>query len=61
MICGKKEQQIKLRRYTWGGNTPDPDDETRKKNGRGAYCCIEIECSELMMRQEKRWKRAFRL
>jgi predicted RNA-binding protein YlxR (DUF448 family) len=49
-----------LTRFVWRDGAVQIDLE-KKMVGRGAYCCGEKQCIESFFRQEKKWKRLFRL
>ncbi len=49
-----------LSRFVWRDGTVQIDIE-QKMAGRGAYCCRKERCMEAFLRQEKKWKRLFRL
>ncbi|WP_041278029.1 DUF448 domain-containing protein [Desulfotalea psychrophila] len=58
--CGVKQEKQTLRRFVWRGEAPFFD-EKAVLEGRGAYCCDKDNCSEQLMKQQRRWKRIFRL
>ncbi len=58
--CRKKMLKGELTRFVWRDGAIQIDLE-KKMVGRGAYCCGEKQCIESFFRQEKKWKRLFRL
>jgi predicted RNA-binding protein YlxR (DUF448 family) len=52
--------KVELNRFVWREGAIQIDTE-QKMPGRGAYCCREKSCMESFFRQERKWKRLFRL
>ncbi|WP_420811265.1 DUF448 domain-containing protein [Desulfosediminicola flagellatus] len=47
-------------RFVWHNDAPMPD-KSGYKSGRGAYCCKSEKCMQKFLKQNKKWKRVFRL
>ena len=58
--CKKKMLKDDLNRFVWREGVIQIDTE-QKMSGRGAYSCREKLCMESFFRQERKWKRLFRL
>jgi predicted RNA-binding protein YlxR (DUF448 family) len=58
--CGKRKEKDRLFRYVWRAGSIVAD---RKQvlPGRGAYCCMDKGCVDLLQKRKKKWKRLFRL
>lgn len=58
--CGRKREKVELVRFVWQHGEIITD--FRKiLPGRGAYCCSDEKCLAMFMKQQKKWKRIFRL
>ncbi|WP_136797911.1 MULTISPECIES: YlxR family protein [Desulfosediminicola] len=60
VACGRKDIKSNLQRFVWRGDSPIID-ETGRETGRGAYCCKVERCLQRFVKQNKKWKRVFRL
>ena len=58
--CRLKKPKYELKRYVWRGERVQ-EDPSQALPGRGAYCCDNERCIELLLGQTKKWKRLFRL
>ncbi|TKB10640.1 YlxR family protein [Desulforhopalus sp. IMCC35007] len=59
-ICRTKKPKYELQRFVWQDGKIQ-EDPGQTLPGRGAYCCTDVHCAELLTSKTKKWKRLFRL